>query len=249
MGGRKDIGKKEIMIITIQQPEHLPWVGFFNKMAQCDLHVYLDNVQFKKRYFENRNRIKTKNGIQWFTVPVSSKGRYTQKINQVVIDNQSHWTKKYMGLLTHTYKKSPFWEDAKNIVFPCIEESENKLLDLNLALIEQCRNYLQIKTPTVLASSLNVDQFRGCNLILQLCLKTKTDTYISGPDGRNYLILNKFRSKEIKIAYHDFKHPVYPQLFGDFVSHMSIIDLIANCGPKSSKIVKNCYRINFKNEN
>ena len=68
------------MIVAIQQPEHLPWIGFFNKMIQCDLFVYLDNVQFKRRYFENRNRIKTNDGIKWHTVPVNSKGKYSQKI-------------------------------------------------------------------------------------------------------------------------------------------------------------------------
>ena len=78
--------EEKIMFIAIQQPEHLPWIGFFNKMVQCDLYVYLDNVQFKKRYFENRNRIKTKDGVKWLTVSVWSKGQYTQKINEVIID-------------------------------------------------------------------------------------------------------------------------------------------------------------------
>jgi len=230
------------MIVAIQQPEHLPWTGFFNKMAQCDLFVYLDNVQFKKRYFDNRNKIKTEDGVKWITVPIHSKGKYTQNINQVVIDNESRWTKKYLGIIEHTYKKSPFWNDVKNIVFPCLGESRDKLADLNYALIEGCRNYLRVNTPVNMASALQVDGLSGSDLILEICLKTKADIYISGPDGRDYMDIDRFNQRGIKIVYHDFEHPVYPQLFDGFVSHMSIIDLIANMGPKSSHIVRECYK-------
>lgn len=236
------------MIVAIQQPEHLPWIGFFNKMAQCDLYVYLDNAQFKKRYFENRNRIKTKDGVKWLTVPVYSKGRYTQKINEVVIDNESRWLEKYMSTLEHTYKKAPFWNDVKNIVFSCLDKNRKNLLDLNLELINGCANYLQIKTPTAIASTLNVNQFSGSNLILEICLKTKNNIYISGPDGRNYLQLDEFPKKGIEIIYHDFLHPVYTQLHGDFQPYMSIVDLIANHGHGSGEIVKNCYRMELVSE-
>ena len=230
------------MIVAIQQPEHLPWIGFFNKMAQSDLFVYLDNVQLKKRYFENRNRIKTNDGPKWITVPIHSKGKYTQNINQVVIDNESRWTKKYLGIIEHTYKKSPFWNDVKNIVFPCVGESRDKLADLNYALIEGCRNYLRVNTPVSMASALQIDGLYGSDLVLEICLKTKADIYISGPDGRDYMDIDRFNQRGIKIVHHDFKHPVYPQLFDGFVSHMSIIDLIANMGPKSSHIVRGRYK-------
>ena len=230
------------MMVVIQQPEHLPWIGFFNKMAQCDLFVYLDNVQFKKRYFENRNKIKAEDGIKWITVPIYSKGKYTQNINQVVIDNESRWTKKYMGMIERTYKKSPFWNDVKSIVYPCLEQKYSKLVDANLSLIDKCKKYLMIETTTVLASNLEVDDFTGSDLNLEICIKTKADIYISGPDGRDYLDIDGFNQKGIKIVYHDFEHPVYPQLFDGFVSHMSIIDLIANMGPKSSHIVRECYK-------
>ena len=230
------------MIVAIQQPEHLPWIGFFNKMAQSDLFVYLDNVQLKKRYFENRNRIKTNDGPKWITVPIHSKGKYTQNINQVIIDNESRWTKKYMGIIERTYKKSPFWNDVKKIVFPCLVESRDRLVDLNYDLIKRCRDYLQISTPVRLASALQVDRLSGSGLILDICIKTKADIYISGTDGKEYLDIDRFNQKGIKIVYHDFIHPDYPQQYGAFESHLSIIDLIANMGPKSSHIVRECYK-------
>jgi len=235
------------MIVAIQQPEHLPWTGFFNKMVQCDLFVYLDNVQFKKRYLENRNKVKTKDGIKWLTVPVFTKGEYTQNINEVIVDNGSNWKKKYKGLLEHTYKKSNYWDDIQDIVFPCLEVQPEKLVDLNLALIERCQDYLQIETPTILASSLVLDQFSGGDLILEICSKTGADIYISGPDGRNYLQFDKFLNIGTSIVYHDFIHPAYPQMYDGFTSHLSILDLIANCGPDSRDFVKNCYTQNVYN--
>ena len=231
------------MIVAIQQPEHLPWIGFFNKMIQCDLFVYLDNVQFKRRYFENRNRVKTSDGIKWLTVPVSSKGKFHQKIRDVLIDNWKPWKKKYKGLLELAYKKSSFWDDIKDIVFPCIEQEHSKLIDLNLSLIEKCKEYLQIETTTVLASSLEVDEFKGSDIILQICIKTHGATYISGPDGTDYLNHEDFDGNDVIVKYHDFNHPDYPQMHGQFTSHMSIIDLIANCGPESLKILQECYRV------
>jgi hypothetical protein len=238
-------GAKEGMIVAIQQPEHLPWVGFFNKMSQSGLYVLLDNVQFKKRYFENRNRVKTKDGIKWLTVPVVTKSRYTQKINEVVIDNTSSWSKKYKGTIEHAYKKSPFYQDVGNIIYPCLEKNHDKLVDLNIELISRLRNYLKITTPVICASSLGVDGFKGSDLLLEICLKINAKVYISGPDGIRYLKINDFKSKDINIVYHEFKHPVYPQQFGDFVPYMSVIDLIANCGTESIDIVKNCYRTNL----
>jgi hypothetical protein len=147
-----------------------------------------------------------------------------------------------MGIIERTYKKSPFWNDVKNIIFPCLVESRDRLVDLNYDLIERCRDYLQISTPVSLASALQVDRLSGSGLILDICIKTKADIYISGTDGRDYLDIDRFNQKGIKIVYHDFEHPIYPQLFGDFASHMSIIDLIANMGPKSSHIVRECYK-------
>lgn len=236
------------MIIAIQQPEHIPWIGFFNKMIQCDLFVYLDNVQFKKRYFENRNKIKTQNGVAWLTVPVVSKGRFTQKINEVEIDNESDWRKKYRGNLEHAFKKTEFWEYVNKITTPCFEEN-NKLLDLNISLIDNCRKFLKIQTKSYLASDLVKKEHKGSNLLLEICLHAGADTYISGPDGRNYLDELEFRRNGIKIVYHDFQHPLYKQRFGSFVSHLTLLDLIANCGDESRQIINNSYRINFKNEN
>lgn len=217
-------------VVTIQQPEHLPWLGFFDKMRKCDLYIFLDNVQFKKRYFENRNKIRTNDGFHWLTVPVVTKGKYTQRINEVEIDNSQEWRKKYLGPIRHSYSKSPFFDT----LFPELEELVNKdcsmLADLNLRLISLLRKVFEIETPTALASEI-VNGPKGSDLILELCVRSGATEYISGPDGRNYLKLEEFERAGIKVSYHDYVHPEYPQMHqGGFISHMSAIDYIFNKG-------------------
>lgn len=231
------------MKIAIQQPEHLPWIGFFNKMAHCDLFVYLNHVQFKKRYFENRNKIKNGPEFSWVTVPVCTKGRYSQPINEVEVDGERAWKKKYKGQLEHAYSKSAFWKDVQEIVYPPLEQPCTHIEVLNLALIENFRDYLEIDTPFKFSSEEISDRLKGSELILEICLKMDAKIYISGPDGRGYLNQDMFRQKEVKIVYHEFNHPVYSQEGDQFLSHLSVVDLIANCGKESSSIIKNNFKV------
>jgi WbqC-like protein len=221
------------MIVAIQQPEHLPWMGFFDKMQRCDLYVYLDNVQFKKRYFENRNKIRTQNGWQWVTVPVISKGKYRQNINEVEIDNSQNWRRKYLGSIKSSYSKSPHFDHFYPGLESVIEGPCRFLSDLNIRLVQHIREYLKIRTPVQKASDLGVDEFSGSELIYQICNRLGAATYMSGPDGRNYLNADHFEKNGIKIIFHDFDHPVYHQCRdADFFSHMSVIDYIFANGSK-----------------
>ena len=233
------------MIVTIQQPEHLPWIGFFNKMVQCDKFVLLDHVQFKKNYFENRNRIKTANGPIWITVPVKLKGKFGQSMLEVEIYQAEKWKKRYLKTLERNYRKAPFWEDIRKIVWPVFDDESSKLVEINIRLIEGLVEYLQIKTPLVRSSTLELGSARKQDLVIAICKEMSADIYISGPDGRNYLNLADFSFAGIQVSYHDFKHPVYTQQYGEFVSHLSAIDLIANCGVKSKSIIQECYSISF----
>lgn len=231
------------MIIAIQQPEHFPWLGFFNKMRLVDEFIYLDNVQFKKRYFENRNRIRTGNacGWEWLTVPVETKGRYTQKIKEVKIAYNENWQRKYLNKLKTNYNKAPFFKDIFKEIEEIINKEYKKLIDLNLALIVLVSEYLDIKTPIICAS--NIYENKGSDLILELCLKRGADTYLSGPDGRNYLDLDDFKHNNIKVIYHDYIHPIYPQLRHPFISQMSAVDLLFNYGKESLKVIKEGFRL------
>lgn len=224
------------MMIAIQQPEHLPWLGFFNKMMLVDEFIYLDNVQFKKRYFENRNKIKTQSGWDWLNVPVKTKGLYTQKINEVEIDNSQSWQRKYLNKIRSHYSKSDFFEEVFNPLQEIVKQDYEKLVALNISLINFIREYLEIITPAIFAS--DVAKSKGSDLILQICLKRGAKTYLSGPDGRNYLQLDEFKKNNIEVIYHDYRHPEYKQTSSGFLSYMSVIDLIFNYGNKSRDIIR-----------
>ncbi len=221
--------------IAIQQPEHLPWLGFFDKMQKCDQYVYLDNVQFKKRYFENRNRIRTEQGSRWITVPVLTKGRYHQKINEVVIDNEEDWRRKYFGIIRHTYAKAGYFKEYYCELERIVQQRFEKLVDLNVTLIDWVREELKISTPTIRASQIREYKEKGSDLILAICKDLGAKAYISGPDGRNYLKLHTFEQEKIELIYHDYEHAEYTQMYSPFISHMSVLDFLFNEGGEAWK--------------
>lgn len=231
------------MIISIQQLEHFPWIGFFNKMSQADCFVLLDHIQFKKNYFENRNRIKTKSGWAWINVPVLMRRRFGQRINEVEINDKTNWKRKYLKSIEQSYSKAPHYKEVVDFILPAFDVEVNKLCDLNLNLIHRIHKYLEVDTRLVLSSELKIEGLASSELLLEICKRLNADTYISGPDGRNYLNKDLFSATGIELTYHDFTHPEYPQLYGKFVSHLSVLDLIANTGKDSVEIVKNSYRI------
>lgn len=227
------------VIIAIQQPEHLPWLGFFDKMSKCDTYILLDNVQFKKRYFENRNKVRTKDGWHWIIVPVMLRGSL-QIIKDVEINNSVDWKRKYLGTIRVNYSGTESYREYAPKLTEIIEKDWNMLVDLNIELINWTIGILDIKTRLIRASELGITDSRGSDLILEICKKVGAETYISGPDGRNYLKLQDFDREAIEVVYHDFVHPTYKQRYSPFISHMSIIDLIMNCNAESGYIVKNC---------
>jgi len=185
------------MKIAIHQPEHLPWPGYFDKMKQVDLYVYLDNVQYRKNHFQNRNRI----SIGWLTVPVLTKGHTCSTIKDMRIDNTQKWQKKYMGRLDDRFRRCPDYGYYRAGLWSCVVKDYTYLVDLNYSLIELLRFHLDINTPTVRASDLKV---KGSNseLLLNICRATGANAYLSGPSGRNYLNTEIFDGVELQ--YHDY---------------------------------------------
>jgi hypothetical protein len=228
------------MMIAIHQPECLPWLGYFDKMANVNTYVLFDHVQFKKRYYENRNVIKQGDKPVWITVPVKSKGRYTQAIKEVEIDNTLPWQRKTWETIRHCYASSPFYkqyhEELHALMF---HKTYELLLDFNLACIEWFRKTLGITTPMLFSSSLDVDSFKASDLILEICRRTGADKYLCGPSGKEYLHLENFKNAGIEVVWQDFTHPSYPQEGKGFIPNLSTIDLIFNCGAESKSILFN----------
>ncbi len=228
------------MIVTIHQPQYLPWLGYFNKAYQADIFIILDNVQFTKNDWQNRNRIKTSQGWQWLTVPVLHD--HGQSINEVKIDNKKNWCKAHFNALQMNYSKAPYFTDYVGFFESVYSKEWNLLSDINKAIIEQIIQWLGIETKIVTASDY-VSTDESTQRLIDLCKEFEATTYLSGVDGKKYMDIEKFKENGIELEIQDFQHPVYPQLWTDgknenFISHMSAIDLLFNYGPKSSELVK-----------
>lgn len=225
------------MIVTIHQPEHLPWLGFFDKIRQADVIVLLDTTQFAKEDFQNRNRIKTENGPVWLTVPVFKKGKSSQLITETEIFNDKKWQKRCWNLIYQYYKNAPFFEEHKQFFNDLYTQQWTKLVDLNITIIRYLVDQFGLKTKIVTASELDVYEKGSTSVLLSLCKSLGADIYLSGKFGKNYLDENQFEENNIKVKYQDFHHPIYQQLWGEFIANMSSIDLLFNCGESSLDII------------
>ena len=226
------------MIITIHQPEHLPWLGLFNKIAKADKFVILDSVQYEKNYFQNRNRILGTNGVQWLSIPISNKGHMDGSIATTLIatdPKNAKWKEKYLQTIRMSYGKYPFFKE----VFPVLEKAMNieteYFCEINISIIKAFCERIGIFPEYIRSSQLNVEGLKS-NLILDICQAVNADVYIAGPSGRDYLDMNSFANAGIKVVFNDYHHPQYPQKRSEeFISHLSALDLFMNVGFEEAK--------------
>ncbi|OGS24820.1 MAG: hypothetical protein A2297_07425 [Elusimicrobia bacterium RIFOXYB2_FULL_48_7] len=225
------------MIVSVHQPQYLPWIGYFHKIAKSDLFVYLDDVQYKKREFQNRNRIRTKTEWQWLTVPVITKERFLQKISEVELDNTSRWQEKHWNSIKINYSHAPFFKDYREDFENIYSRKHDRLAGLNIEITAYLLKCFGISTPVKLESEFGLPG-ASTERIVNICKKLGADTYFSGAGGKDYMDETLFEKENIKLVYQDFKHPVYKQAYPGFEPYMSAIDLLFNCGPESPKIIK-----------
>jgi hypothetical protein len=225
-----------LTIVCIRQPGYLPFSGFFKKIQTSDIFVLLDDVQFEKNDWDNRNKIRTSEGNMWLTVPILHK--FGQKLNEIKIANNQEWSKKHLKSIQINYQKAPFfntyWDEIRNI----LNKEWDNLIDLNYEFIKYFVSKLNIKNKILKSSELKIDS-DGSEKLLKICKKLKADTYLSGELGKNYLDENIFNKEKIKIVYEKYEHPTYNQIYKPFLPNMSIIDLLFNEGGKSLSIIKN----------
>lgn len=230
------------MRVTGHQPNYLPYLGFFHKIALADLYVVVDNTQFVKRGpfgWIHRNRIRTdaREGWSWLTVPVLTKGKFSQLIRETYIDNELPWQRKHLKATEWHYRKAPYFDTYMRFLRSVLEKKPQVLSDLTEALIRGLLDLLGIGTKTVRASELGISG-KGTGYVLDLCKKTGATTYVSGVHGKDYLDESAFAAAGVKLEYQQFAHPVYGQVYADrFVPNLAIIDLLMNEGPRSKDIL------------
>lgn len=225
------------MRVTIHQPEHAPWIGFFHKVDQADMLVLLDNVQFRKNYFGNRNQLLGPQGPFWVTVPVRRQGLETTYA-EVEIADDPRWKKRYHKSVLFNYRNHPFFADVLPLVEEALEQPFERLAELNECLVRGMLGLFGIRVPIVRASQLAAGG-RSTELLLAICREVKADAYLAGGLGKDYMDDGLLLARGIEVLHNRFEHPTYPQRgTARFVERLSALDLLMNCGPESLGIVR-----------
>lgn len=217
------------MKLAGHQPNYIPWPGYFVKMAQCDVFFILDTAQFQTgSSLDNRNLIKTSQGTQILTVPVKRKGMGLQRFNEVTVI--PGWKRHHLMALKVNYAKAPHFKE----IFPMMEQvlqDTGYLIDTNIAFIKLVHDLLGLKTKLVFLSDLpHLSELRKNELIAAICCHFSADSYLSGIGGKAYNQPEIFEKQGIKLEYLDYEPIAYPQLWGNFIPNLSIVDMLFNCG-------------------
>lgn len=222
---------------VVLQPGYLPWLGFFEQLHRADEFVFLDDVQFDKHGWRNRNRIKGPEGPQWLTVPVRVGGQDRPRISEVEIDStQRRWPAKHLQSLRSNYAPCPFFGWLYPELEEVLQQPWERIVDLDIALVERLCDLLGLRRSMRRCSSLDIAGER-CERLVKICHQLDCERYYSGAAARDYLDVALFERGRIAVEFQDFIHPEYPQRYGAFCPHLSVVDLMFNCGPRSLEII------------
>jgi hypothetical protein len=224
---------------VILQPSYIPWRGYFHQIRKADVFVFLDDVQYDKRSWRNRNRIKTANGTIWLTVPVHARGSITEgiPINQIRIDHSRPWARKHRAALHHGYSKAPFFSRYEPLLEEFYSRTDDLLVDFDIDLTVALAGELGIvDTRFVRASSLGV---RGAKTerLLRILQVVGANHYITGPSARDYLDEEVLLRRGISVEYMTYQYPEYGQLHPPFDPNVSILDLLLMTGAKAPDLI------------
>jgi hypothetical protein len=229
------------MIVSIHQPNYLPWMGFFDKIARSDVFVIFDNVQFPrgKQHFGHRNLIKTDREPKWLTVPLNGKSEL-KSFNEIEI-NYNGWSDNHLNLIKNFYRKSKYFNVYYGDLESILKVNYKTLSELNSALIKYFLNVMDIKTQVVFCSEICPNEVSGGDRIIYLLKKLNATKYISGtgPGSMRYINEQEFKDNNIELVWQHYTHPKYTQLYGDFKPYMCILDLLFNEGTNSKNIILN----------
>jgi hypothetical protein len=231
----------EMKKAAIHQPNFLPWIGYFHKMSLVDDFVFFNDVQFPRgKTFGNRVKIKTNNGELWLTVPVLSKGDF-QAFNAILINNTVPWQRKSLKTIELAYSRAKHFEEYHKSFSEVFLRPYERLIDLNIDLIEYVISQLEINITLHLSSEIVSGVTTNTeDKIISILKKLGVAGYVtgSGTGSVRYIDEERFQNENIGIEWQKYKSPVYPQLWGPFIPDLSIIDLLFNCGKTSTEILK-----------
>lgn len=223
--------------VAIVQSNYIPWKGYFDLIAAVDEFVIFDDMQYTRRDWRNRNKIKTPQGLQWLTVPVQVKGRYTQTIRETMIDGHA-WAQDHSRALAQNYARAPHFARESPALLEILAHPPAYLSQLNRALIEWACDRLGIRTRVTGSWDYAIEGDKSERLA-SICAQARATEYVSGPAARDYLDEAPFAARGIAVRWFDYDgYPEYPQQWGAFEHGVSIVDLLFNCGDDATRYMK-----------
>ena len=218
------------------QPGYLPWCGYFDQIDRADIFVHYDDVQLDKQGWRNRNQIKTRDGVQWLTVPILHK-QLTQRICDTEIDGRVPWARKHLRSIEQNYAKAEFRDDLIEAIRTVLDRPWTMISDLVITLCETICGLLGVSAQFERSSELNSNGDRNERLV-EICHKFDINRYLTGAAAVNYLDVELFEGNGIQVEFQRYEPVEYEQLHGKFLPYLSVVDLIMNCGPASLEIIR-----------
>ncbi len=225
--------------IAILQSNYIPWKGYFDIINMVDEFILYDDMQYTKRDWRNRNKIKTNNGLQWLTIPVVSKGKFYQPINETKVANHD-WIASHWKSIECNYAKAKYFDEYKEKIYTIYTQcyEEEFLSKINYAFIKCICEILGIGTKITWSSDYKLVDGKTERLV-GLCKDAGADLYLSGPAAKDYIVDELFEKENIQLKYMDYSgYKEYHQLYGEFEHGVSILDLIFNEGSDAAKYMK-----------
>lgn len=215
-------------VCVISQPRFFPGLHYLHRMMAADVFVIFDTIRFNPRHEENRTKLKSPNGKLWLTVP-TDKTNGDQTICKIRVKADQQWIRKSVKTLYTFYGKAPHFTSYGPQIVSILESPHESLSRLNRESWEPALRLLGITCKFVYASEIPVSG-RGTRLLLDICRYLGADTYLSGAFGRDYLDVREFVNEGIKVRFHEYSYPDYPQCFGNYVPFLSYLDMLFNVG-------------------
>lgn len=223
--------------ISIIQPGFLPWLGYYEQMELADVFVHFDDAQFTRQDWRNRNRLKSPDGVSVISVPVQKHEFAKTPINEINIANAHPWSRKLLKQIRSWYGKAEYFDEYFPAFENVLQTRFARLVDLDYALNEAVRDILGIDTPQYLSSEIPGKSEDRNMKIIDICKHHGADFFYEGQSGMNFIDLAMFNRNGIQVVFQDYQHRPYRQLWGAFESHLSVLDLLLNCGPQSRDVL------------
>lgn len=225
--------------VAIIQSNYIPWKGYFDIINSVDEFVLFDDVQYTRRDWRNRNKIKTSNGAQWITIPVEVKGKFSQKIRETRVSD-SRWAQEHWRSILHSYSKAAFFDKYSDQVKELYSRAGDLeyLSEVNHLFISAICRFLGIDTRLSWSSDYDLKDEKTERL-LSICQQLGATEYVSGLAARDYLDVSAFEAKDMKVTWYEYSgYPEYEQLHGDFDHAVTVLDLLFNTGPDAPEYMR-----------